>query len=154
MTEPRSSTTDQAADDGSWVTTTVGASGYRVALTARTHEFFADEPVQLGGTDAGPTPYEYLLGALSSCMAMTLRMYADRKGWPLDSVEIRLRSARAHEPDCERCATSDVGITAVERTVALGGALTEEQRTRLMEIAERCPVNQTLARGIVVRSVS
>lgn len=110
----------------------------------------ADEPVPLGGTDRGPTPYEYLLSALGSCMAMTLRMYADRKAWPLEGVEIRLRTARAHEKDCEQCETEKVGITEIERQIEFSGPLTEEQRGRLLQIADRCPVKQTLERGIRV----
>lgn len=154
MTERSSSTTDSAAYDDGWITTKVGATGYRAALAARTHAFLADEPEELGGSDTGPTPYEYLLGALGSCMAITLRMYADRKGWPLESIEIRLRTARVHEPDCEKCATNDVGITTVERVVVLDGALTDEQRARLMQVAERCPVKQTLERGIRIQAAS
>ena len=140
-------------DGGHWVSASVGLTGYRTEVSARTHSFAADEPVSLGGTDAGPTPYEYLLGALSSCMAMTLRMYANRKGWPLESVSIRLRTARSHEPDCEHCETTDVGITRIERTIALRGALNDEQRTRLQQIADRCPVKLALERRIAVETV-
>ena len=142
------------ADGGRWVATKIGSSGFRADVTARTHALVADEPVAFGGTDAGPTPYEYLLTGLSSCMAMTLRMYADRKGWPMESVEVRLRAGQSHEPDCENCATSDVGITRIERQVDFGGTLTEEQRQRLLQIADRCPVKQTLERGIKVTTVA
>jgi putative redox protein len=77
-------------------------------------------------------------------------MYADRKAWPLEGVEVRLRTARSHEKDCENCEKQQVGITNIERTVELTGALTDEQRKRLLEIADRCPVKQTLERGIRV----
>ena len=137
-------------DAGGWVVTRVGPSGFRAEIEARTHGLVADEPTPLGGTDRGPTPYEYLLSALGSCMAMTLRMYADRKGWPLEGVEIRLRTARAHEKDCENCETAKVGITEIEREMDLSGALTGDQRERLLQIADRCPVKQTLERGIRV----
>ncbi|MEO7455018.1 MAG: OsmC family protein [Gemmatimonadaceae bacterium] len=136
-----------------WTTAHVGASGYRTELSARTHNFVADEPGPLGGTDTGPTPYEYLLGALASCMAMTLRMYADRKKWPLESVEVRLRTTRMHKVDCENCETSAVGIKQLDRTIELKGALSDEQRKRLLEIAERCPVKQTFASGIAFNTV-
>jgi putative redox protein len=78
---------------------------------------------------------------------MTLRMYADRKGWPLEGVDVRLRTTRSHEPDCQNCETERVGLTTIERSVEFAGALSEEQRRRLMEIADRCPVKQTLERG-------
>jgi putative redox protein len=141
-------------DGGRWVATTVGRTGLRADTTARMHSFVADEPVALGGTNAGPTPYEYLLGALSECMAITLRMYADRKQWPLEGVVVRLRTARSHEPDCEKCATEAVGITQLERQVELSGPLTDDQRTRLLLLAERCPVKQTLERGIAITNVT
>ena len=109
-----------------------------------------DEPVDVGGTDAGPTPYEAMLGALGGCTVITLRMYADRKGWPLEAVHVRLRQARAHERDCEICETAEVGPHRLEREIELEGPLTEEQRRRLLLIADRCPVKQTLERGIHV----
>ncbi len=133
-----------------WVLARVGPSGFRTEVEARHHGIVADEPAELGGSDHGPTPYELLLAALGGCMAMTLRMYADRKGWPLDDVEIRLRTARSHEKDCEQCETRKVGITTIERTIALSGDLSAEQRERLLQIADRCPVKQTLERGIQV----
>ena len=141
-------------DENEWVTATVGPTGYRTEISAGRNTFLADEPIALGGTGVGPTPYELLLAALGSCMAITLRMYADRKGWPLESVSIQLRTARAHEKDCEECDVSEVGIPRIARRIALGGTLTEEQRTRLLQIADRCPVKQTLARGIIVETVA
>ena len=142
---------DDAADR--WTTARVGASGYRTELSSRAHTFVADEPGPLGGTDAGPTPYEYLLGALASCMAMTLRMYADRKKWPLEGVEVRLRTTRTHKVDCEDCDTHAVGIKQLDRTIVLTGPLSDEQTKRLLDIAERCPVKQTFASGIAFNTV-
>ncbi|HET9603231.1 MAG TPA: OsmC family protein [Gemmatimonadales bacterium] len=138
-------------DGGRWVTARIGLNGFRTEIEARSHGLVADEPTSLGGTDRGPTPYELLLGALGSCMVMTLRMYADRKGWPLDGVEVRLRTTQSHEADCVQCEENDVGITTVERQLELFGALTDAQRERLLEIADRCPVKQTLERGIAIR---
>ena len=89
-----------AAEGGRWVSTRIDRSRYRTTVEARTHAMVLDEPVGVGGTDAGPTPYEAMLGALGGCTAMTLRMYADRRGWPLEAASVRLRTARAHEPDC------------------------------------------------------
>ena len=142
-------TTVPPSDDAGWVSARVGR-GVRTDVQVRSHVFVADEPAEVGGSDAGPTPYEYLLAALAGCMAMTLRMYADRKGWPLDGVRVRLRTARRHAADCEACETRDVGIARIERQVELDGGLTPAQRQRLMEIADRCPVKQTLHRGVEV----
>lgn len=122
-------------------------------VSSRTHHLVADEPRALGGSDAGPTPYELLLAALASCTAMTVRMYATRKGWPLEEAVVRLRQARPHEPDCEHCPTQRVGMGTIERRVDLVGPVTEEQRARLLEIADRCPIKQTLERGISVVNV-
>lgn len=127
-----------------------GAGGFRTEVLARGHTLIADEPTALGGTDAGPTPYDYLAGALGACTAMTLRLYADRRGWPLEDVVVRLRHSRVHEKDCEDCEAHEVGIDQLEREVELSGPLTPEQRLGLLRIADRCPVGQTLARGIRV----
>ena len=143
-----------AADGGSWVTTHVGPRGYRADISARQHSLVADEPLTVGGTDSGPTPYELLLGALGACTAMTLRMYADRKKWPLEDVRVHLRSSRSHGRDCENCEKEEVGIHRIERRLELSGSLTDEQRQRLNEIADRCPVKQTMQREIRVESVA
>jgi putative redox protein len=138
------------AEGGRWVTTSIDRSRYRTRVEARTHTLELDEPTDVGGTDGGPTPYEAMLGALGGCTAITMRMYADRKGWPLEAVRIRLRQARAHEPDCEICATDEVGPHRVEREIEMDGPLTDEQRKRILLIADRCPVKQTLERGVRV----
>ena len=155
MTDPpnTSSAAVSAEDAAGWVTTRVGRTGFRADATARTHALIVDEPVAVGGTDLGPTPYECLLSALGACTAMTLRLYADRKKWPLESVTVQLRSGHSHEKDCEECATKKVSIGHIQRRLELEGALTDEQRSRLLEIADRCPVKQTLERGIHVETV-
>jgi putative redox protein len=142
-----------ADEGGRWVTTHVGRTGFRAEVSAREHNLVADEPLAVGGTDQGPTPYELLLSALGACTAMTLRMYADRKGWPLEDVRVLLRSSRSHERDCERCEIEAVGIHRIERKLELSGSLTDEQRKRLSEIADRCPVKQTMQREIRVEEV-
>lgn len=130
------------------VVVSIGESGFRTEVLAGGHTLIADEPESLGGTNLGPTPYDYLIAALGSCTAMTVRMYADREKWPLDGVTVTLRHSRVHEKDCEDCEKQDVGIDQVERSVELTGSLTEEQRLRLLRVADRCPVGQSLARGI------
>jgi putative redox protein len=140
--------------DPAWVSASIAGTGYRTAIGTRTHTLVADEPVDAGGTDAGATPYELLLGALASCTAMTVRMYANRKQWPLDDVVVRIRPVRSHAVDCVNCETADVGVGRLEREVELVGALTDEQRTRLLYIADRCPVKQTLQRGLQIQSAS
>ena len=140
-------------EGGRWLTATIGSSGFRVDIVAGAFSLTADEPVSVGGTDTGPTPYDYLLTALGSCVVMTLRMYADRKKWPLVSATVYLRSGQSHELDCENCETEAVGVKTIEQRLDLAGDLTEEQRTRLLDIAGRCPVKQTFERGIRIVQV-
>jgi uncharacterized OsmC-like protein len=116
----------------------------RQEIWARTHTLAADEPQDLGGDDTGPTPYELLLAALGACTAITLMMYARRKQWPLENVEVRLRHARIHARDCEECEQKEGFLDQVDKEIVVSGALSEEQVRRLGEIAERCPVNRTL----------
>ena len=139
-------------DEGSWVTCAVGPTGFRTAVVARSHTLTADEPTAVGGSDAGPTPYEFLLMALGGCTAMTLRIYADRKGWPLERATVSVRQARSHEPDCERCETNTVGVERIQRRIELVGPLDDDQRKRLMSVADRCPVQQTFEREIRVET--
>lgn len=114
-------------------------------------EFTIDEPASLGGDGAGPDPYTLLLSALGGCVSMTLRLYARRKGWPLERVRVRLRQQRIHAKDCLNCESSaEDFVHRIERHVTLEGPLTEEQRVRLMEIAHKCPVHKTLTSEIVV----
>jgi putative redox protein len=152
MTDPQvgAPESEKEGKSGRWVTARIGAHGYRVDVEAGSHTFVVDEPVSVGGTDQGATPYDYLLGALSGCMAITLRMYADRKGWPLESVRVQLRTTRGHAADCETCETETVGLATIERRIELSGPLSEDQRSRLLHVAGRCPVKQTLERGIRV----
>jgi len=144
---------EPGADHAGWIVARAGASGFRTELDMGGFPLVADEPISVGGGGAGPTPYELLLGALASCTAMTLRMYASRKQWPLESVEVRLRDTPAHMTDCLDCETQAVGMRSLDRMVHLEGPLSAEQHARLLQIADRCPVKQTLERGIQIRTV-
>lgn len=119
------------------------------------HTFLIDEPVAAGGEDAGPDPYTLLLAALGSCISMTTKLYAQRKGWPLKRVTVRLRQRRIHATDCKECQQSSEGfIHRIERSVSFEGELTEEQHERLREIAHKCPVHKTLTSEIVVADLT
>lgn len=117
------------------------------------HHWLADEPRSAGGDDTGPDPYEHLLAALGSCTAMTLRMYAQHKSIPLEHVSVTLRHSRDYAADCEGCDESPSKIDILERQIHLRGELSDAQRDRLLEIADRCPVHRTLENDLVVRTV-
>ena len=126
------------------------AGGLRQDIEAGRHHLVSDEPVGLGGMDDGPTPYDLLTAALGSCTAMTLQMYAQRNGWPLEAIEVRLSHAKIHARDCADCETKEGRIDRIERQIVLQGALDEAQRARLLEIADRCPVHRTLTSEIEI----
>jgi uncharacterized OsmC-like protein len=131
-----------------------GAStGFTQEIEAGPHRLVADEPVPAGGTDAGPSPYDFLLAALGACTSMTVSMYARRKQWPLEGVVVRLTHAKIHAEDCAECETREGMLDRIEREITLIGALTAEQRGRLLEIANRCPVHRTLVSEIDIRTV-
>ncbi|MEM1179825.1 MAG: OsmC family protein, partial [Acidobacteriota bacterium] len=116
------------------------------------HHMVADEPEEVGGGDRGPTPYDLLLAALGTCTNMTLRMYADRKGWALETVDSQLRHSKVHAKDCEECETEGGKVDIIERELEITGDLDDRQRERLFEIADRCPVHRTLTSETVIRS--
>lgn len=120
-------------------------------ISAGNHTLFADEPVATGGTDSGPDPYSLLLAALGACTAMTLQMYARRKQWPLERVEVSLRHSRIHAKDCEECESQEGKIERIDRYISLTGPLDEGQKNRLMEIAKRCPVHKTLVSEVLIK---
>jgi putative redox protein len=128
------------------------ADGICSEVTVNGHALVADEPPDLGGTGAGPTPYDYLLAALGSCTAITVRMYADRKGWPLESVRVRLGHGRIHAKDCEECETKSGRLDHIELELDLEGPLDDEQRQRLREMADRCPVHRTLESEVLIQT--
>jgi len=129
----------------------IGREHYRTEIEVGGKSVVVDEPASLGGGDAGPTPYDMILGSIGACTAMTVRMYADRKGWPLESVTVRLRQARSYQQDCEDCDAQALPGITIERELVMEGALDDEQRERLAQIADRCPVKQALERGVHVQ---
>lgn len=140
------------ASDAGRVVVRGSAAAFVQEVTVGSHHFLSDEPIAAGGGDAGPTPYDLLLAALGSCISMTAGVYARRKAWPLDSVTVRLTHARIHAVDCANCETREGMLDRIEVVIELTGELTEAQRTRLLEIAGRCPVHRTLRSEIEVRS--
>jgi putative redox protein len=127
-------------------------SGFAQEIVVGRHHLKADEPEDAGGADTGPSPYDYLLVALGSCTSMTVAMYARRKQWPLEGITIRLEHSKIHATDCAECETKDGMLDRIERDISLSGPLSEAQRARLLEIAERCPVHRTLVSEISIRS--
>ena len=134
------------------IVTESGNGSLQQLVTVGRHHIVADEPVPIGG-DTGPNPYDLLLAALGACTAMTLRMYANHKGLPLENVTVSLRHGRIHAEDCAECETTAGFVDGIDRTIQIEGPLTREQRDRLLEIADKCPVHRTLTSETVVRTV-
>ena len=130
----------------------VGQGALLADVQAGRHTFVIDEPTDVGGQNQGPTPYDLLLSALGACTAITLRMYADRKQWPLETIEVRLRHRRVHAQDCESCETDDSRLDQIHKELRLLGPLTPEQRQRLELISSKCPVQKTLTPGMSISS--
>lgn len=140
------------ADDG-WVQVQeTGTGAYAVDVRAGRHGWIADEPVAVGGDDAGPNPYQLLSAALGACTVMTMRMYANRKQWPLERARVALRHEKVHASDCAECETRTGRIDRIERRIEVEGALDAAQRQRLLEIADMCPVHRTLHAEVQVVS--
>lgn len=132
----------RAPEDGVLVQSGHGKFGTQVY--AGSHAFVADEPKSYGGEDMGPTPYDLLLAALGACTSMTIRMYAERKALPLEGVEVLLTHERDHAEDCQAMVEDGMQLQAIFKTIRLTGDLSDEEREKLYEIAEKCPVNKTL----------
>lgn len=123
-------------------------SKFNQVITVGPHHLVADEPVAAGGEDAGPGPYDFLLAGLGACTSMTMRLYADRKSLPLDRVTVTLKHSKIYAKDCAECETREGMLDQIERDIAMVGALDAEQRKKLMEIADKCPVHRTLTSEI------
>ncbi len=142
---------DQMPLDGVLVGET-GNGKFEQSIVAGKHRYLADEPVSVGGTGNGPSPYEYLLAGLGACTSMTIRLYADLKKIPLRHVSVRLKHDKIHAADCEHCETKEGKIDRIDREITLDGDLTSEQRAKLLEIADKCPVHRTLHGEIDTRT--
>jgi uncharacterized OsmC-like protein len=128
------------------------AAGFAQEIVAGPHRLKADEPIEVGGTDTGPSPYDLLLAALGSCTSMTVAWYARSKKWPLESVIVNLRHSKIHATDCRDCETKEVKIDRIEREIQFVGTLDSEQRKKLLEIADKCPVHRTLKSEIDIQT--
>src|ERR1700676_470279 len=134
------------------VTVIGGHSGLRQAISVGPHHLIADEPKTSGGSDAGPDPYELLLSTLGSCTNMTLRMYADRKKWPLKEIRVALTHSKNYSNDCVNCEQPTAMLDRIQRRIMLLGELSAEQRQRLLEIANLCPVHKSLTSSINIQT--
>jgi uncharacterized OsmC-like protein/fermentation-respiration switch protein FrsA (DUF1100 family) len=143
---------DEAADPGkaprSVVIQETRNSKFQQTVAVGPHRMLADEPVAAGGEDTGPGPYDFLLAGLGACTSMTMRLYADRKSLPLERVTVTLRHSKIHAEDCAECETRAGMLDQIDRVIAMEGALDAEQRRKLMEIADKCPVHRTLTSEI------
>lgn len=129
-----------------------GEEGYTTEIKAGGHSLIADEPLAMGGSDLGPTPYGLLLASIGACTGITLRMYADRKKWPLTEVLVHLEHHKKHLEDCQTCEDPQSRVDHIDKEIELRGDLNEEQKERLLQIADRCPVHRTLQSKIVINT--
>jgi len=130
--------------------TETGDGPYAQLIETAAHHLVADEPADAGGKNTGPSPYDLLLAALGACTSMTMRMYARRKNWPLARVSVTLKHEKLHAEDCAECESREGRVDRIERAIRIEGDLDAEQRDRLMQIANRCPVHQTLTSETVI----
>jgi putative redox protein len=142
----------QQAHDIREVVVRGSGAGFAQEIIAGPHRLKGDEPVSAGGTDTGPSPYDFLLAALGTCTSLTLGIYARRKGWPLEDVTVRLRHSKIHAADCAECETKEGKLDRIERDIHLTGRLTAGQQSKLMEIAGKCPVHRTLTSKISIKT--
>jgi uncharacterized OsmC-like protein len=146
------SRTAEAAEFAAQVVVHGNGHVYAQEIRAGGHRIVADEPIGVGGTGTGPSPYELLLSALGACTSITVTMYAQRKGWPLEGITVWLRHSRIHADDCAECETKIGLLDRIERDLRFAGPLSAEQHARLLEIADKCPVHRTLKSEIDIRT--
>ena len=152
LSSPAEAQAVSQAQPGAVTVTSMNGERYAQKITVGRHDFIADEPQALGGNDKGPTPYDLLVTALGACTSMTLRIYADAKKLPLERVSVRLKHSKVHAEDCAECETKEEKIDRIEREIELHGALSDAERLRLLEIADRCPVHRTLQSRVWVQT--
>jgi uncharacterized OsmC-like protein len=128
------------------------ATGFAQKIEIGSYRIAADEPASYGGTDTGASPYDLLLAALGACTSMTIGLYARKRNWPLANITVSLRHSKIHAKDCDDCETKEGRVDRIEREIHLTGNLTDEQRAKLMEIADKCPVHQTLTSEINIKT--
>ena len=143
---------DEQIEVGTVLVRETGDGKFQQEILSGPHRFLADEPVKVGGLDSGPGPYDLLLAGLGACTSMTLRLYADNKKLPLKRVSVRLTHNKIHAEDCLNCETKEGMVDRIDRTITFEGALDAEQRKRLLEIADKCPVHRTLKSEIEIRT--
>jgi putative redox protein len=143
---------DAQIEVGTVLVRETGDGKFQQEILSGPHRFLADEPVEVGGQDSGPGPYDLLLAGLGACTSMTLRLYADGKKLPLERVSVRLTHNKIHAEDCLNCETKEGMVDRIDRSITFEGALDAEQRKRLLEIADKCPVHRTLKSEIEIRT--
>ncbi len=131
----------------------LGPEGFTTDVVAGRHRLIADEPISVGGQNLGPSPYDFLLASVGTCTAMTLRMYANRKKWKLNEVEVHLSHSKEHIKDCEDCESSEAKIDVIRKEIKVKGDLDETQVNRLLEISARCPVHRTISNQVHFESI-
>ena len=134
------------------VIVTAERSGFLQNITIGPHQLRADELIAFGGADAGPDPYELLLAALGACTGMTVRMYAERKKWPLEGVQVQLAHSKIHAEDCANCETQARSLDRIDIEISFAGKLSADQVQRLREIADKCPVHRTLSSQVQIHT--
>ncbi|MCZ4271135.1 bifunctional alpha/beta hydrolase/OsmC family protein [Maritalea porphyrae] len=148
------SVAEKADTEGHVIAAESGEGKYHLHVDASGHPLTIDEPIAVGGSDRGPTPYDLLAAALGGCTTLTLRMYADRKKWPVNHIETRVEHAKHHAKDCEECARGHEGrVDVFKRFIHIEGELDKEQRHRMLEIADKCPVHRTLEQSSIIRTL-
>ena len=151
MSTPATATIEGTGTKPADVVVRGNASGFLQEIISGAHQLGADEPVSAGGGDAAPGPYDYLLVGLGACTSMTVGLYARSKKWPLENISVSLRHSRIHARDCAECETKNGMLDRIDVELGLSGALTAEQRAKLLEIAGKCPVHRTLKSEINIR---
>src|ERR1700758_3360630 len=129
-----------------------GFPAYVQNISIGSHQLLADEPTDAGGTDAGPNPYELVMAALGACTSMTVQMYAERRQWPLEKVQVHLTFSRIHAVNCDDCNRRKGIVNRIEKEITLMGELSEIQRQRLLHVANNCPVHRVLDSAIEISS--